>query len=401
MHIAPVNPDRRPLPPGWQEHYEASKGTWLYICTNFTPPHVSEVHPLGPPTIPPPSVLRPLPTTPQNSQDMAFVRGQGSVPSPNIQASPLLPSQRLYASAVKSMPVPSMHPARSVSVPTPPPSPRTGSTQYPTHTLQEPQSYQPAQKHNMLVHRTHANAAGVPMLITKAEAPKDYKPYESDTRATPVFHTTAAPPPPVPPPLHISPPPATVTYPYSPNSTLNATSGAASFPVYQQLPPTPISPQNQGYTTAHHTGQVVPTPGLPIQVTAIHPVYQPTTIQQQQQVSYQPQMGYGIPQQQCTQQPFIIGHPQQQPSLSSQLVNMVQGALKTFAGGGGGSGGSTDSSSYGCGTIDPYPLDVYSGGLDPTSFVAPYSGGTDPTSFGGFDPSVYAGGEDGNCYPCQ
>ncbi|KAG6881802.1 hypothetical protein C0992_000179, partial [Termitomyces sp. T32_za158] len=205
---------------------------------------------------------------------MAFIRGQGNVPSSSIPAptvSPLSPAQKLYASA-KSAPVQPTLPAPSIL--TPPPSPHPGSiTKYPAHPPQVSPSYQPAQNYHMLVHPT--KTTGIPTLTTKAEAPKAYRPHESNTRANPVIHTTAAFPPPAPPHLHVSPSPPTVVNTSSPNYTLN-TPMTAPVPIYQQLPPTPVSPpQSQvQFTNIHHMGQAVPPPGFPIQAATTIPAYQ-------------------------------------------------------------------------------------------------------------------------------
>ncbi|KZT12680.1 uncharacterized protein LAESUDRAFT_709886 [Laetiporus sulphureus 93-53] len=50
---SPVNPDARPLPPGWVSQYDRNYNAWFYVNTNENPPRSSWVHPLGPP--PPPS----------------------------------------------------------------------------------------------------------------------------------------------------------------------------------------------------------------------------------------------------------------------------------------------------------------------------------------------------------
>ncbi|GAW02195.1 hypothetical protein LENED_003832 [Lentinula edodes] len=42
---APVNPDRRVLPPGWTEGYNAQKDTWYYVQTNVVPARISYFHP--------------------------------------------------------------------------------------------------------------------------------------------------------------------------------------------------------------------------------------------------------------------------------------------------------------------------------------------------------------------
>ncbi|KAF9455414.1 hypothetical protein BDZ94DRAFT_1327577 [Collybia nuda] len=44
----PVNPDTRPLPPGWNQHFDTHNEVWYYICTSVHPPTVSTTHPLGP-----------------------------------------------------------------------------------------------------------------------------------------------------------------------------------------------------------------------------------------------------------------------------------------------------------------------------------------------------------------
>ncbi|KAJ4472015.1 hypothetical protein J3R30DRAFT_3522664 [Lentinula aciculospora] len=42
---APVNPDRRVLPPGWTEGYNPQKDTWYYVQTNVVPARISYYHP--------------------------------------------------------------------------------------------------------------------------------------------------------------------------------------------------------------------------------------------------------------------------------------------------------------------------------------------------------------------
>ncbi|KIK54444.1 hypothetical protein GYMLUDRAFT_905357 [Collybiopsis luxurians FD-317 M1] len=48
--VAPVNrvnPDRRGLPAGWKECYNAQKDTWYYVQTDINPPRISYFHPSG------------------------------------------------------------------------------------------------------------------------------------------------------------------------------------------------------------------------------------------------------------------------------------------------------------------------------------------------------------------
>jgi len=49
-----VNPDGRPLPPGWISDYDSNYNAWFYVDTNAQTPVSTWVHPLGPPNFPPP-----------------------------------------------------------------------------------------------------------------------------------------------------------------------------------------------------------------------------------------------------------------------------------------------------------------------------------------------------------
>ncbi|KAJ8086063.1 hypothetical protein PM082_004882 [Marasmius tenuissimus] len=42
---APVNPDTRPLPSGWEERFDARKGAWFYVQRNTIPSRATYIHP--------------------------------------------------------------------------------------------------------------------------------------------------------------------------------------------------------------------------------------------------------------------------------------------------------------------------------------------------------------------
>ncbi|KII95984.1 hypothetical protein PLICRDRAFT_170573 [Plicaturopsis crispa FD-325 SS-3] len=50
----PVNPDSRPLPPGWIQQYDSNYKAWFYVNTAENPPRSIWVHPAGPAPSPPP-----------------------------------------------------------------------------------------------------------------------------------------------------------------------------------------------------------------------------------------------------------------------------------------------------------------------------------------------------------
>ncbi|KAF8060942.1 hypothetical protein FPV67DRAFT_1673774 [Lyophyllum atratum] len=135
----PVNPDSRPLPSGWNQHYDPSRNTWYYVCTNFKPPRVSTNHPLGP--LPEPR-SRPLPT-PNVTSGMDRSNGPtfpvaespeytADPPSPRTstvqpKASKLSFAQQLYASAAKPSQAYTPPTIAIPSIPTPPLSPPPNS----------------------------------------------------------------------------------------------------------------------------------------------------------------------------------------------------------------------------------------------------------------------------------
>ncbi|KAF9032647.1 hypothetical protein BDZ89DRAFT_573029 [Hymenopellis radicata] len=71
----PVNPDSRPLPPGWVTQYDANYKTWFYVNTHANPPTPSWTHPLGPPP-PPPSQFTP-PSGPPPPDNRGYGQNQG------------------------------------------------------------------------------------------------------------------------------------------------------------------------------------------------------------------------------------------------------------------------------------------------------------------------------------
>ncbi|RDB28582.1 hypothetical protein Hypma_015044 [Hypsizygus marmoreus] len=117
----PVNPDTRPLPPGWNQHYDAQRRKWYYVCTNVKPPHVSTDHPLGPivaPTPLPPISASPSPSPPVYALGMPEPGSPVSSVSSHTSSlpiadeprprSPIQPrasgltfAQQLYASAIQ------------------------------------------------------------------------------------------------------------------------------------------------------------------------------------------------------------------------------------------------------------------------------------------------------------
>ncbi|KAF9004710.1 hypothetical protein BDQ17DRAFT_1354533 [Cyathus striatus] len=107
-----VNPDSRPLPPGWNEHYDFARQTWYYVYLNGPQPRVSLTHPAE-------LILTSRPPLVQGSSSS----GQAvSLPkrAPNLSF-----AQQLYASALpKNAPAfvsGNAEPPRS-SLPTPPPT---------------------------------------------------------------------------------------------------------------------------------------------------------------------------------------------------------------------------------------------------------------------------------------
>jgi len=45
MQAPLTNPDSRPLPPGWAEHFDSQRAIWYYVDLNSEPPRVAFVHP--------------------------------------------------------------------------------------------------------------------------------------------------------------------------------------------------------------------------------------------------------------------------------------------------------------------------------------------------------------------
>ncbi|KIJ94811.1 hypothetical protein K443DRAFT_683493 [Laccaria amethystina LaAM-08-1] len=148
------NPDRRPLPNGWTEHYDSSRNNWYYVQINATPPRASYQHPadlepdrsqtgpsggfVAPPPPPPPPFHSGMPTPSVN----------GKV-SQQSGSSGLSLAQRLYASSNSTEPTPTMisasardfgraptplaHPIQTpASTPSPSVSPSSGSRSSPT-----------------------------------------------------------------------------------------------------------------------------------------------------------------------------------------------------------------------------------------------------------------------------
>ncbi|KAL7281992.1 hypothetical protein PYCCODRAFT_1436031 [Trametes coccinea BRFM310] len=74
----PPNPDRRPLPPGWIEQWDANYKAWFYVNTAENPPRSSWVHPLGPPPpAPQPSGYAPPPGPPPPDRSYSPYPPQG------------------------------------------------------------------------------------------------------------------------------------------------------------------------------------------------------------------------------------------------------------------------------------------------------------------------------------
>lgn len=142
------NPDPRPLPNGWTQHYDTSRNTWYYVQINVTPPRASHQHPadLGPVSQvglagalgvppPPPSLYPGIPASLQSGQGPQSNGGSG-----------LSLAQRLYANSAKTestpplisasardlrnLNVPQASPSRTsmsgISTPPAPASPPTG-----------------------------------------------------------------------------------------------------------------------------------------------------------------------------------------------------------------------------------------------------------------------------------
>ncbi|KAF6766424.1 hypothetical protein DFP72DRAFT_866461 [Ephemerocybe angulata] len=47
-YVPLLNPDRRPLPSGWTQHYDASRKLWVYLDMSALPPRATLTHPTGP-----------------------------------------------------------------------------------------------------------------------------------------------------------------------------------------------------------------------------------------------------------------------------------------------------------------------------------------------------------------
>ncbi|KAJ3493541.1 hypothetical protein NLJ89_g10995 [Agrocybe chaxingu] len=123
------NPDTRPLPEGWIQHYESSKQLWYYVQTTVMPPKVSFTHPLDLERL----SKRMHIATPQAERPMSVVRQPHPLP-PVPQG--LTTAQKLYASSGSNISTPMIssdiqnlstapesHPPSRVSMlPTPPPS---------------------------------------------------------------------------------------------------------------------------------------------------------------------------------------------------------------------------------------------------------------------------------------
>ncbi|PPQ63974.1 hypothetical protein CVT24_009096 [Panaeolus cyanescens] len=111
------NPDSRPLPDGWSQHFEPSKRMWYYVQMNVMPPKVSFTHPAdlmggGGGTSSTPSPSSSLNALPQQGmrrpQSMSFQQGGLDA----SRTSGLTFAQKLYASSASNAhAVPMLNPA--------------------------------------------------------------------------------------------------------------------------------------------------------------------------------------------------------------------------------------------------------------------------------------------------
>ncbi|KAF9057314.1 hypothetical protein BJ165DRAFT_1397607 [Panaeolus papilionaceus] len=130
------NPDGRPLPEGWSQHFEPSKRMWYYVQMNIMPPKVSFTHPAD---LAGNGEGSRTPTLPQSSHNTHH----NSMPRPQSMSFPQMPgvdgsrsggltfAQKLYASSASNThAVPMLNPtdihqnAGKPHLPSPPPSSR-------------------------------------------------------------------------------------------------------------------------------------------------------------------------------------------------------------------------------------------------------------------------------------
>ncbi|KAF8803920.1 hypothetical protein BYT27DRAFT_6724230 [Phlegmacium glaucopus] len=146
MQTQDFNPDTRPLPAGWTQHFEPTKQLWCYVQTSVMPPKVSFIHPVDML----PADRGASPYAPINNTQMPQLPVPHQNPSQSVG---LTFAQQLYASSmtsslgpmINSHSVPHLPASQTPSIhfrnlPTPPPSssppPGTG-THFPNPPLNE------------------------------------------------------------------------------------------------------------------------------------------------------------------------------------------------------------------------------------------------------------------------
>ncbi|KAF9056401.1 hypothetical protein BJ165DRAFT_512176 [Panaeolus papilionaceus] len=101
------NPDSRPLPRGWTEHFDSQRKLWYYIDLDANPPRVTFVHPYDEPSSPRPSNSPPSSTTTMSNEGSGEGRRgsttsttQGMTREPSHRSRRATVAQQLYASSL-------------------------------------------------------------------------------------------------------------------------------------------------------------------------------------------------------------------------------------------------------------------------------------------------------------
>ncbi|KAG5646885.1 hypothetical protein DXG03_001961 [Asterophora parasitica] len=266
--LAPANPDNRPLPPGWNQHFDATRNTWYYVCTNVKPPHVTTEHPLGQQAIPRTSPAQSETTETREPPTPEYEPALSLQPVQPIQpkSSKLSFAQQLYASAsnpTQAYKPPSIH---APIIPTPPMSPQAATPGYSPRIAPGDHSAPPNSTANMhdfnhnsarrplsvhgypAAHRAPHRAQTYGAVATPASAQSHSHHHRTSTisggmmsraKPTPNFTTTLR-------------PPSEVSESLNTHTTA-AFQAAASYPSppptstrhSRSLPPTPLSPPSQ------------------------------------------------------------------------------------------------------------------------------------------------------------
>ncbi|KIM47983.1 hypothetical protein M413DRAFT_22554 [Hebeloma cylindrosporum] len=99
MQASATNPDSRPLPDGWTEHFDSQRTIWYYVDLNSEPPRVTFVHPCDG-TLQPLSA--PIPEMGRLSQIRSSQRLRESRGITSPQSRRATVAQLLYASSISS-----------------------------------------------------------------------------------------------------------------------------------------------------------------------------------------------------------------------------------------------------------------------------------------------------------